>query len=238
MKADGSRHIGPNDVVVPGPYVYSGAGFSSIARLERPLGPKAKLFASSDFLSHVAAEWESSLSKKAMCARVRRFVPGLSPGFLNRRAVFGVRSSVIGRSGFIPEALVLKGECSFHVINCNSPGASGAPAFSAMAVKELQDGGYLDGLRPRGASVQIPGWDFAAVSALWGRRRQGTLPRPSAPTEVVPSGTAPDSWRMSTGRSRPWRPLRRRGAPRPPPTRGRQPRRGRQRTSLRSAGCW
>ena len=167
VRADGSRHIGPNAVVVPGPYVYSGAGFSSIARfLERPLGPKAKLLASSDFLSLVAAEWKSSLSKKAMCARVRRFVPGLSPGVLNRRAVFGVRSSVIGRSGFIPEALVLKGECSFHVINYNSPGASGAPAFSAMAVKELQDGGYLDGLRPRGASALIPGWDFAAVSAL------------------------------------------------------------------------
>ncbi|MDG7011683.1 MAG: hypothetical protein JRN11_01615 [Nitrososphaerota archaeon] len=83
-----------------------------------------------------------------MCARVRRFVSGLSPDLLNRRAVFGVRSSVVGRSGFVPEALVFKEERSLCTVNYNSPGASGAPAFSAMGVKELQDGGYLDGLRP------------------------------------------------------------------------------------------
>ena len=125
-----------------------GAGLSSLAHfLERPMGPKGKLFANSDFLSLVAGEWRSSLSK-TMCARVRRFVSGLSPDLLNRRAVFGVRSSVVGRSGFVPEALVFKEERSLCTVNYNSPGASGAPAFSAMGVKELQDGGYLDGLRP------------------------------------------------------------------------------------------
>ena len=166
VRADGSRHIGPNAVVVPGPYVYSGAGLSALPRfLERPVEPKARLFVNSDFLSLVVGEWQSSLSKRAMCARVKRFVPGLNPSMLNGRAVFGVRSSVVDRSGFVPEALLFKGEGSVHIVNYNSPGATGAPAFSAMVVKELQDGGYLDGFRPRAASDQIPGWDFHAVAS-------------------------------------------------------------------------
>ena len=166
VRADGSRHIGPNAVVVPGPYVYSGVGLAALPRfLERPVGPKARLFANSDFLSLVAGEWRSSLSKKAMCARVSRFVPALAPSLLNGRAVFGVRSSVVDRSGFIPEAFLFKGESSVHVINYNSPGATGAPAFSAMVVRGLQENGYLDGLRTREPAVQVPGWDYRAVAS-------------------------------------------------------------------------
>ncbi|MDG6899462.1 MAG: hypothetical protein JRM88_02745 [Nitrososphaerota archaeon] len=66
------------------------------------MGPEAELFANSGFFSLVAGEWRGSLSKKTVCARVRRFVPGLSPDLLNRRAVFGVRSSAVDRSGFVP----------------------------------------------------------------------------------------------------------------------------------------
>lgn len=166
VRADGSRQIGPNAVVVPGPYVYSGVGFTILPRfLERPMWPKARLFANSDFLSLVVGEWRSSLSKQAMCARVRMFVPALSPALLNRRAVFGVRSSVVDRSGFIPEALLIKGESSAHIINFNSPGATGAPAYSALVVNELREAGLLDGFRPSSASASIPGWDFRAVTS-------------------------------------------------------------------------
>ncbi|MDG6908995.1 MAG: FAD-dependent oxidoreductase [Nitrososphaerota archaeon] len=167
VRADGSRQIGPNAVVVPGPYVYSGLGLSSLPRfLERPPGPKARLFANSDFLSLVAGEWRSSLSKRAMCARVRRFIPALSPSLLNGRVVFGVRSSVVDRSGFVPEALLFKGEGSAHVVNFNSPGATGAPAFSAMVVKELGEAGFFDGFRPREPPASIPGWDFTGASEV------------------------------------------------------------------------
>jgi len=166
VRADGTRQIGPNAVLVPGPYVYSGIGLSKLsAFLERPVSPKMELLMNRDFVALVAGEWRSSLSKKEMCDRVRRFVPALNARMLNRRAVFGVRSSVIDSSGFVPEAVLLKGEASAHIINFNSPGATGAPAYSAMVVNQLREEGLLGRLATRGAETLIPGWDFERVLA-------------------------------------------------------------------------
>ncbi len=164
VRADGSRQIGPNAVIVPGPYVYSGVGLSEIAAfLERPVLPKAGLMTNPAFVSMVAAEWRSSLSKRAMCGRVKNFVPALDTRMLNQRAVFGVRTSVVGSSGFVPEAMLMKGEGSVHIVNYNSPGATGAPAYSALVVSELQQDGTLDGFRRRGSPAFLPGWEFDAV---------------------------------------------------------------------------
>ncbi|HXY56160.1 MAG TPA: FAD-dependent oxidoreductase, partial [Nitrososphaerales archaeon] len=169
VRADGSRQIGPNAVAVPDPYVYSGIGLSRfLGYLGRPLTPKGRLLASPDFIRLLAGEWRSSLSKNAMCDRVRRFVPGLGPGMLSRRAVFGVRSSVVDRNGFIPEATLLRGTTSMHILNFNSPGATGAPAFSALVVRRLRAEGMLEGLRVRNEAPAIPGWDFDPVAALVG----------------------------------------------------------------------
>jgi L-2-hydroxyglutarate oxidase len=72
---------------------------------------------------------------------------------------------VIDSSGFVPEAILLRGEASAHIINFNSPGATGAPAFSAMVVDELREEGRLDRLSPRGGGPVMPGWDFEKVLA-------------------------------------------------------------------------
>jgi (S)-2-hydroxyglutarate dehydrogenase len=167
VRANGERQIGPNAVVVPGPYVYSGVGLSKLPSfLEGPVQPKARLFSNRDFVSLVIGEWRSSLSKRAMCDRVRRFVPRLGTSMLNRRAIFGVRSSVVDGKGFVPEALLFKGESSLHIVNFNSPGATGAPAFSAKVVDELRQGGYLQGFGPKELPQSIPGWDFEALAGL------------------------------------------------------------------------
>jgi L-2-hydroxyglutarate oxidase len=164
VRADGSRQIGPNAVFVSGPYVYSGVGLGSAGSLlKRPVEPKMKLMMNREFLSLLAGEWKSSLSKREMCGRVRSFVPGLDPRMLRRRAVFGVRSSVIGPKGFVPEALLLKGEGSAHIINYNSPGATGAPAYSALVVQELHEGGSLDGLMMRRRPEFAAGWSLDAA---------------------------------------------------------------------------
>ncbi|MDE1853486.1 MAG: FAD-dependent oxidoreductase [Thaumarchaeota archaeon] len=166
VRADGSRQIGPNAVMVPGPYIYSGVGLTKLkGLLDGPIRPKARLLTSGDFISLLSREWKSSLSKSAMCDRVRKFVPGLEARMLRRRAVFGVRSSVVGSSGFVPEALVLKGTASAHIINYNSPGATGAPAFSAMVIAELRSAGMLDSFRQKQGDAPIPGWDFESVTA-------------------------------------------------------------------------
>ena len=166
VRADGSRQIGPNAVVVPGPYVYSGAGLTKLPRaLERPTAPKVRLLADRGFVSLVLREWRSSLSKGAMCGRVKEFIPTLDPSMLKRHAVFGIRSSVVGAQGFVSEALLFKGEGSAHVINYNSPGATGAPAYSARVVDELRSEGFLARLRPRKETVGFLGWPFDDVVA-------------------------------------------------------------------------
>ncbi len=167
VRADGSRQIGPNAVMVPGPYVYSGVGLMGAASyLERPVDPKVRLLLNREFISLLVGEWRSSLSKGVMCGRVKSFVPRLDPGILNRRAVFGVRSSVVDSTGFVPEALEFFGERSLHVINYNSPGASGAPAYAAHLVSRMVDSGLLDGFREKRPASVVPGWDFETASEV------------------------------------------------------------------------
>jgi len=153
VRASGRREVGPNAVLVAAPDSYHGVGgglklFGGLA--ERPLGPKVRLFTNVRFLSLVWDEWQSSMSKGSMCGRVRGFVPSLEPKMLVERGLAGVRSNLIGADGFIPEPVMLEGEDSVHVLNYNSPGATGAPAFSLRLVRRLQARGFLDGVAERG----------------------------------------------------------------------------------------
>jgi L-2-hydroxyglutarate oxidase len=167
VRSDGLRQIGPNAVMVTGPYVYGGLGLSSFSRLfAAPNGPKLKLLRDTDFLSMVASEWHTSLSKGAMCERVRRFIPGLDHKALNLRGVSGVRASVVGNEGFAPEAILVQDARSVHILNYNSPGATGAPSYSASLVARLRESGLLDGLtrKPHIAAGGI--WDFDRAAGL------------------------------------------------------------------------
>ncbi len=177
VRWDGARQIGPNAVVVSGPHVYSGVGLSSIHRLlSRPAGPKLKLLKDPEFLALAAEEWRSSVSKRAMCSRVQAFIPSLEPGLLNLHGVAGVRSPLVGPEGFLPEAVVLYGEGSVHVLNYNSPGATGAPAYSATLVRMLSERGVLEGFRRRPANAGGAGWDFSAAQVPPSRQASGTGP--------------------------------------------------------------
>ncbi len=164
VKADGSRQIGPNAALVTGPHVYEGIGVASMGRLlSPPVAPKLRLLSDLDVVAMAMNEWRSSTSKGAMCSRVARFVPRLRSGALGGRGVSGVRCSLVNAAGFVPEALVLTDDRSMHVLNYNSPGATGAPSFSAMLVSRLMAGGYLDGLRRR-ATAPHPLWDFESAA--------------------------------------------------------------------------
>lgn len=163
VRADGTRQIGPNAALVSGPFVYKGLGKGIIGKVfERPFIPKLSLFTNGTFLSLIWTEWRSSVSKSAMCGRVRQFIPNLHPQLLGIRGLSGVRSSLIDRRGFVPEALQFETPSSFHVLNFNSPGATGAPVFSALAVKRMRESGAFDALREK--PVPTSGfWSYAEV---------------------------------------------------------------------------
>ncbi len=171
VRASGKREIGPNAVLVSSPFTYKGLSekrLQIISKLfERPLGPKLKLFTNETFLSLVWHEWRSSISKKAMCARVKEFVPALDVSYLNERGLAGVRNSVIDNNGFVPEAILVSGKSSIHILNYNSPGATGAPAFSAYVVSKMMDEGHLGNLkRTPNPRSQDDGWKFEDATDL------------------------------------------------------------------------
>jgi len=169
VRADGRREIGPNAVPVTGPYTYHGF-FDDPADVvkkffEPPVWNKVAVLFNPDFMTLATEEWASSLSRRVMAKRVQEFLPKLRVGHLTQPGTAGVRASVIDRQGnFIKEAIELHGPHSFHVTNYNSPGATGAPAYSAWIVNRLASRGFLDHLKPRTEKAEGT-WDFARVCA-------------------------------------------------------------------------
>jgi len=171
VRAGGKREIGPNAVLVSTPGTYHGFSESKSELLkkifERPNSPKIKLFTSAEFLSLVAEEWKSSFSKKAMCDRVRRFLPSLSQDVVGPKGVAGIRSSLINQNGFVPEAIQIVGSKSIHILNYNSPGATGAPAYSAFVVERARKEGLLDRLQERRSDERNSlHWDYHEAKEL------------------------------------------------------------------------
>lgn len=148
-KANGETEIGPNAVPVPSPETYHGyLGDieTSISKLKEIVsGSALKLLSDSQFLSMVSKEWMSSISKTAMVKRVQKFIPKVKPEYFSKRGTAGIRSPVITPQGkFLLDVMEVEDDNSYHIINYNSPGATGAPAYSALVVKKLQEKGFLD----------------------------------------------------------------------------------------------
>ena len=167
VRASGRVEIGPNAVPITGPHTYRGF-FEDIADVpkkffEKPVWNKLAVLFNPDFMTLATEEWASSVSRTVMANRVRKFLPALRVGYLTTPGTAGVRSSVIDRDGnFIKEAIEINGPHSFHIVNYNSPGATGSPAFSAWVVKNLAWKGFLDHLPKKAAPLTKP-WDFDAV---------------------------------------------------------------------------
>ena len=76
----------------------------------------------------------------------------------------GVRSNVLDQEGnSLKEAVGFSGPHFYHIVNYNSPGATGAPAFDTWVVKNLGWKGLLDHLKKKAAPSTKP-CDFDAVA--------------------------------------------------------------------------
>lgn len=162
-RASGQTEIGPNAVPVADPETYSGYVGSvpkTLSKLKEILGGSSrKLLVSPEFLSLVSKEWKSSLSKTAMVNRVKQFIPQIKPSNFAKRGTAGIRSPVITKKGeFLSDVLELQAQNSFHIINYNSPGATGTPAYSAFIVEKLA---CLGVLRP--AKKKAGMWDYEKI---------------------------------------------------------------------------
>ena len=163
-RANGTTEIGPNAVPVPTPETYDGFVTdiqTTISKLGDILtGGAKKLFLNPDFLSLITHEFRSSISKDAMVQRVMNFIPSLEPNYFTKKGTAGIRTPVISPEGnFIPDVMEREGQNSFHIVNYNSPGATGAPAYSALVIKKLQDKGILNNPKSQKNSL----WDFNSI---------------------------------------------------------------------------
>ena len=163
-KANGETEIGPNAVPVDSPEAYDSfitdipTALSKISDIVT--GSAKKLILNPDFISLVSKEFLSSVSKSAMVERVKKFIPGIKPGNFSKRGTSGIRTPVLSPQGeFVSEMIEIEGKNSFHIVNYNTPGATGAPAYSAFVVKKLQEKGILARSKNQKNSI----WNFNKI---------------------------------------------------------------------------
>lgn len=164
IRADDRREIGPNAVPVLNPYAYKWTdnlenSMAKIFQSSTSIGI-VRLLMNPQFIKMASKEFWSSISKRAMVNRVRQFLPSLKPSAFTTRGVAGIRSSLTDKEGkFVPEMLILENDYSLHILNYNSPGATGALPVGAKIVSELLEKGFLNKSSGKGQSL----WDINEI---------------------------------------------------------------------------
>jgi (S)-2-hydroxyglutarate dehydrogenase len=157
IRSDGRCEVGPNAVPVFGPYSYN--IYDNLKNAIPKIFKSSKigilkLFLNKQFLHLVSEEFSSSFSKTNMINRVRRFLPSLNPTDFKQRGRAGIRSLLIDRNGnFAPDSLLVENESSLHILNYNSPGATGALPVAASIVTKLVQQNAVRGTPRRIKSV-------------------------------------------------------------------------------------
>lgn len=145
VRVDGSCEVGPNAVPVFSPYGYDMAENirCAIPKTWEMLGSGIRRAIQNPmFRSMIINEVWSSVSKRAMIGRVRRFLQRLDPDKFVQHGTAGIRSSVVDRQGrFVTDVLILDGPDSSHILNYNSPGATGVLPFAAYLIDSLHVSG-------------------------------------------------------------------------------------------------
>ena len=161
IRVDGSCEIGPNAVPVFSPYGYDTAENIKefIPKVFEMLGSGArKAIFDKQFQELAFSEIQSSMSKSVMIKRVKKFLPKINPKEITEKGIAGIRSSVINENGkFVPDVILLEEETSFHILNYNSPGATGALPFSAHVINQLHKKGLFEN---EDMDVQCGPWKF------------------------------------------------------------------------------
>ena len=164
IRVDGSCEIGPNAVPVFSPYGYDTAENIKefIPKILEMLGSGArKAIFDKQFQELAINEIQSSMSKDVMINRVKRFLPKLDSKKILKKGTAGIRSSVIDENGkFVPDVILMDGEKSFHILNYNSPGATGALPFAAHIVNHLNKTRLFEN---ESIDAQCGPWKFSEI---------------------------------------------------------------------------
>ena len=147
IRVDGTCEIGPNAVPVFSPYGYKKSENLKefVPKMLEMLGSGArKAIFDRQFQELAMNEIQSSMSKSSMIDRVKSFLPKIDADKITEKGTAGIRSSVIDENGkFVPDVILIDDSMSFHILNYNSPGATGALPFSAHIINQLNEKGLF-----------------------------------------------------------------------------------------------
>ena len=164
IRVNGGCEIGPNAVPVFSPYGYNKSENIKefIPKMLEMLNSGArKAIFDKQFQELAINEIHSSMSKSAMVGRVKKFLPKIDANKITEKGTAGIRSSVIDKNGkFVPDMILKSDEMSFHILNYNSPGATGVLPFSAYIVNHLNKIGLLSG---EDLDMQCGPWKFTEI---------------------------------------------------------------------------
>ena len=164
IRVDGTCEIGPNAVPVFSPYGYKRSENLKefVPKMLEMLGSGArKAVFDRQFQELAINEIQSSMSKSAMIDRVKTFLPKIDADKITEKGTAGIRSSVIDENGkFVPDVVLIDDSMSFHILNYNSPGATGALPFSAHIINRLNENGFF---RSDSIGGNCGPWDFSEI---------------------------------------------------------------------------
>ena len=169
VRIDGRREVGPNAVPVFGPYAYNWTKntrsfFPKIVESITAPGIRRIIF-DRQFLSLLGHEVRSSLSKTVMINRVKEFLPQLIASSFSKRGTAGIRSSLVDREGrFVSDTKVIKEDYSIHVLNYNSPGATGSLPMGAPIIDDLLRNGIIKAYSDSKSGEKKSIWDIQKIS--------------------------------------------------------------------------
>ena len=164
VHADGNCEIGPNAVPVFSPYGYNITENvkEALPKIIEMLGTGArKAIFDGQFQRLAIGEVLSSISKSVMINRVQKFLPDINPNKIIRKGTAGIRSPVIDQDGkFVPDVITVQDKASLHILNYNSPGATGVLPFSAHTLDGLIKAGCIN---IKETDVQCGSWRFSDI---------------------------------------------------------------------------
>jgi (S)-2-hydroxyglutarate dehydrogenase len=151
IRSNGNREIGPNACPVFSQYGYDTKTnlkefFPTIYEFVKGTEIKKikNIFFKKEILQLISKEMLSSLSKRYMINRVKKFLPPLKYKDFITKGTAGIRTNLIDKEGmFILNPIFLNSDNSLHILNYNSPGATGAFSIGYALTFKLIERGIL-----------------------------------------------------------------------------------------------
>ncbi len=172
IRSSGTSEVGPNACPVFSPYGYSNfvnarEFLPKIYGLMTKKGNRInKTFFRREFLDLVSKEAFSSISKRYMINRVKRFLPAIDPKEFRIRGTAGIRSVLVDKDGsFVPNPIFILRDNILHILNYNSPGATGAFPISYAIVFRLLERGMLKNTKDTIPSKMVIPFDDKLLNA-------------------------------------------------------------------------